>query len=292
MTNLDDDLGFVYIAEQTSPYDEKHIKNIDVTDKGRVFFVEFDAILHSFEVINRNNRQYLRSNVEDLINNSEKIQTWLAKNAWYGEMDHPMEIIDGQKLTQQRIANPYMPNRSHKIMRPTFEGNLLKAHIQTSSGTDAGRGFAAEIIQGLIPSFSCRMLATLKLINGKPTVIGRKLITYDWVLYPSHKEAEMITPATGVMKGIKTITESARDFVKKKSEDIILPLKEILENVGMKDVNAQVIMESFELDSSNILGFDDSLEHLMIQDDRNVIYSKMSRETVNEVHDFYRSFHL
>lgn len=288
-----DDMGFVYIAEETSPEDDTiRMKNLDVTDKGHVFFVEFDAVLHSFEVINRNNRQYLRSNLEDLINNSEKIQDWLRKNAWYGEMDHPMEIIDGQKLTQRRISEPFMPNRSHKIMRPTFEGNLLKAHIQTSSGTEAGRGFAAEIIQGLIPSFSCRMLATLKLINGKPTVVGRKLITYDWVLYPSHKEATMISPAVGVNKRIQTITESAKDFVKKKSQDIILPLKQVLENVGMKDVNAQIIMESFELDSSNIIGVNDTMDHLMIKDDQNIIYSKMSRETVNEVHDFYRSFNF
>lgn len=285
-----DDLGFVYIAEETSP--DYAMKGFNITDKGKVFFVEFDAVLHSFEVINRNNRQYLRSNLEDLINNSEKIQDWLARNAWYGEMDHPSPEYEDQKLTQQRIANPYMPNRSHKIMRPTFEGNLLKAHIQTSSGTEAGRGFASEIIQGLIPSFSCRMLATLKLINGKPTVIGRKLITYDWVLYPSHKEARMISAPNAVSKSIKTITESAKDFVKKKSEDIMIPLKEILERVGMRDVNTQIIMESFDLDTSDIIGFDDSRNHLMIRDDQNVIYSKMNRETVNEVHDFYRSFNM
>lgn len=285
-----DDLGFVYIAEETSP--DYTMRGLNVHDKGHVFFVEFDAVLHSFEVINRNNRQYLRSNLEDLINNSEKIQDWLAKNAWYGEMDHPAPNYENEKLTQQRIANPYMPNRSHKILKPTFRGNLLEAHIQTASGTEAGRGFANEIIQGLIPSFSCRMLATLKLINCKPTVIGRKLITYDWVLYPSHKEARMISRPNAVNKGIKTITESAKDFIKKKSKDIIIPLKEILEYVGMKDVNTQIIMESFDLDTSDIIGFDDNKNHLMIRDDQNVIYSKMSREIVNEVHDFYRSFNI
>ena len=293
--NITDDMGFIYIAEQTTPEDMK-ISNLKVTDKGHVFFVEFDSGLHSFEIINRNERQYLRSNIEECINSSEKIQSLLADNAWYGEMDHPMIMKDGEKLSPQRIQNVWMPNRSHKIMKPRFEGNMLYATIQTASGTEAGRGFANEIIQGLHPSFSCRALAALKLINGKPTVIVRKIITYDWVLYPSHKEAHINGTAHGVVKDIQAVTESAlekgKTFIKNKSEDILLPLKEILESVGRKDVNTQIIMESFNLDSDDLIGIDPTKKYALIADENNVIYSRMNPETVKEVHEFYNSFNL
>lgn len=293
--NITDDMGFVYIAEQTTPEDMK-ISNLKVTDKSHVFFVEFDSGLHSFEVINRNERQYLRSNIEECIRTSEKIQSLLADNAWYGEMDHPMIMKEGDKLSPQRIQNVWMPNRSHKIMKPRFEGNMLNATIQTASGTEAGRGFANEIIQGLHPSFSCRALAALKLINGKPTVIVRKVITYDWVLYPSHKEAHISGPAQGIVKGIQTVTESViekgKGFIQKKSEDILLPLKEILESVGKKDVNTQIIMESFNLDTEDLIGIDPTRKYALIADENNVIYSRMDPDTVKEVHDFYSSFNL
>ena len=149
-----------------------------------------------------------------------------------------------------------------------------------------------EIIQGLIPAFSCRAIAVLKYINGKPTVVVRKVITYDWVLYPSHKEAHATSPATGVLKAIETITESVTDRVKAFSEDIILPLKEILENVGEKDPSVNLIMESFDLSNDDIVGFDAKRQRAIITDGNNKMFVKMSPETMSEVQDFYNSFNL
>lgn len=282
-------MGFVYIAEQTTP-DDFEIKNLDVTNKSGVFFVDFDACLHSFNRINRNQRQYLGDNVWECIEKSERIQSMLKDNSWFGEMDHPtQETVDG-KLTPERIQAIWMPNRSHKIMSPRIEGDLLNAHIQTASGTEAGRGMASEIIQGMVPCFSCRAIASLKLLNGKPTVIVKKIITYDWVLFPSHKEATATSSMKGIVKGIKTITESASDRIKQMSEEVMIPLKEILEYVGHKDPNTQVIMESFDLDMDNLVGFDESKTHAIIKDNTNIIYSKISPDTVKQVKDFYKSF--
>ena len=284
--------GFMYIAEQTTP-DDNQIKNLEVTDKNGVFFVSFDTALHSFEVINRNNRQYLASNIQENLQ-SERILSMLADNAWYGEMDHPLQEFKDKPLSPERINSIELSRRSHKIMNPHFDSNLLLAHIQTASGTEAGRGFASEIIQGLKPAFSCRAIAGLKLVNGKPTVIVRKVITYDWVLYPSHKEAHAISPATGVVKRIKTVTESVKDVIEEKvmqySKDIMLPLKEVLENVGHKDPNIQLIMESFDLSKEDMIGFTLDKSHMLIKDDTNTIYAKVSKDSVDEVHDFFSSF--
>ena len=279
--------ALVYISEQTSP-DESIVNNIKTFDSHGVFFVEFDTILHSFDCINRNNRAYLSDNVEECLN-AERIISMLHDNAWYGEMDHPLQITINGKLTPQRLQTIYMPNRSHKIMRPVFKNNLLYAHIQTASGTEAGEGFAKEIIQGLIPAFSCRAIAVLKFIKGKPIVMCKKIITYDWVLYPSHKEAHIVSDAKGTEKKIKTVTESVKEKFKTFSQDIILPLQELLENVGM-DSNVNMVMESFDLSSEDIIGVDSTGTRAIITDDNNTIYAKMSPKTVREVHDFYSSF--
>ena len=289
MKNIED-MGFMYIAEQTSPEDYK-ITNMDVVNKNGVFFVKFDTCLQSFEVINRNNRQYLMSNIRDCFQ-TERLQALLADNALYGEMDHPLQEFKNQPLTPERINTIEMSRRSHKIMNPDFKNNMLYAHIETASGTEAGRGFASEIIQGLNPAFSCRALAGLQLINNKPTVIVRKVITYDWVLYPSHKEAHKVDEAQGVVKKIKTVTESVADNVKKYSKDILLPLKEILENVGHKDVNMNLIMESFELSEDEFVGFDVSKHYGIFNDGTNQIYCRMNPDSVKEVKDFYSSFNI
>ena len=183
-----------------------------------------------------------------------------------------------------------MPNRSHLIKRPRIIGDELQAHIETCAGTDVGVGFAKDIIQGLKPAFSCRAIASMKLINGKPTVIVRRLITYDWVLYPSHKRAHMISSPKGVMKSIKAFTESTMDTVKDVVGDILIPLQEILESVGKTDVNTQMIMESFELTPESLCGFDETHTHAIIKDNDNTIYAKISPQTKRKVDDFFSKF--
>lgn len=287
------DLGLMYIAEQASP-DENSVNNLSFTEKMGAVFCEFDTILHTFRNLNRNRRQYLGENVQERLND-EKIQCLLRDNAWFGEQDHPLQITVNDKLTPERVRNIYLPNRSHKIMKPKISGDVLTATIQTASGTEAGRGFAFEILQGLIPCFSCRSIAGLKMINGVPTVIIQKLITYDWVLYPSHKEATKTNEPKYINKQAKMFVESSYDqfngkLEEKCTEDVMIPLQEILEYVGKKDINTQMIMESFDLDMENLTGFDKTFEHAIIKDSDNVIYANISPSTKREVKNFLSSF--
>ena len=284
-----DNMGYMYIAEESSVYGGSPVKNIDVINKNGVFFVTFDSVLHTFDEINRNQRQYKADNIRECLL-TEKIQSLLADNAFYGERDHPTQETENGKLTPERIQAIWMPNRSHIIKRPKIIGDELQAHIETCAGTDVGVGFAKDIIQGLKPAFSCRAIASMKLINGKPTVIVRRLITYDWVLYPSHKRAHMISSPKGVMKSIKAFTESAMDTVKDVVGDVLIPLQEILESVGKTDVNTQMIMESFELTPESLCGFDETHTHAIIKDNDNTIYAKISPQTKRKVDDFFSKF--
>lgn len=188
MNNLD---TFCYIREQTS-FTEDYADNFgyQVHDKGGRFYVTFDAVLQSFGVKNRNKREYDASNIMERIQNDDYIQSMLRQNSWMGEIDHPAPTNQGEELTMQRIANPDMKLTSHYIRRPTLRGNLLEGRIQTDSSNPNGMNMAIKIVDGkIIPCFSARVLGALQNRNGRPVVFVRKLITYDWVLYPSHPEA-------------------------------------------------------------------------------------------------------
>lgn len=289
-TVFDEDcFGYVYLAEQTSE-DVKYIGDVRVYDKNGLFFVDFESVLQSFGVLNRNNRYYLADNIWKAIQ-TPKIQDMIAHNCWFGEMNHPTMVFADQKLAPERIRDVWPANRSHKIMNPRIEGNLLKAHIQTASGTDAGTGFAKEIIQGMVPRFSCRSIARLNDINGKPTVIVRVLITYDWVFYPSHPEAQLIGNVKPVLENGSVVTESVQN-ASINSEDVMIPLREILDLVGNKDDNIGILMESFDLDLKDIVGFDADHSHIILQEHTNTIYAKINPATKSKVDDFFSSFKM
>lgn len=291
------EIGLMYISEQVSPEDNV-ITNLKYTENAGVRYAEFETILQSFRCLNRNGRQYWGPNIADMLL-AERIVTMLSTNSWYGEMDHPYAQIKDQQLSSERIQAIELSRRSHKILRPKVTGDLLRATIQTASGTEAGRGFCDEIIQGLIPSFSCRALAGIQQINGEPYVIVRKLITYDWVLYPSHREANMDGKPKFISKSAALVSlESAgistgreiEDIRDCYTQDVLIPLKEILEYAGMKDPNTQVILEAFDLSLNDIVGFDSSLNHAIIRDKDNVIYANISPNTKKEVTNFLSSF--
>lgn len=288
MNNLGDSLGLVFLEERTSP-ENNTVNNINVIDSNGVFYVEFDSNLHSFDVMNRNDRMYTGQNVWSRIVTDDRIQSQLHDNSWFGEQDHPFQITQNAKLTPERMMKVYLPNRSHKIMNPRLNRNLLQAHIQTSAGTDAGVGMAKDIIQGMIPDFSCRSVAELKPVDGKPLIDVKRIITYDWVLYPSHKEAHKISDIKPVMKRPNVYSESGEQICVS-SKDIEIPLTEILKNIGEKDPTINVIMESFELSEKDLVGFDTSLSHAKIQLEDGMIYANINPRSVMEVKDFMSSF--
>ena len=127
------------------------------------------------------------------------------------------------------------------------------------------------------------------IVNNKPMVDVRRLITYDSVWYPSHKEAHAISSAKSISKSIQTVTESVAD-VKDVINSVMIPLKEILEAVGKTDINTQMIMESFDLPLESITGLTPDKRFAIIKDENNTIYAGISPETKIRVDDFFNSF--
>ena len=283
------DLGFLYIAEQTSP-EQNEVKNFDVTNKDGVFFVDFESCIHSFDVMNRNIRMYDGDNVMECLN-TERMNHYFSHGGLFGEQNHPIPIYKDRPLSPERIQDIDMNNTSHKIFRPRRQGNLLIARIQSDAGTAAGMNLAKKMVQGFIPGFSCRAIASMSMKNGKPVVDVRKIITYDWVLFQSHREAEQIQSVPN--KFVHKVANAVNEYVTEEtgSEDISVPVSQILEYAGYKDVNAQVVMEAFELDKTSLVGFSRDNKHIIMKDSDNTIYCNMLPETRNKVNDYLRSLH-
>jgi hypothetical protein len=275
--NLD---TLAYISEQTSyPSDYKTPFGYTVHDRNSRFYLTFEAVLQSFGVMNRNRRMYEAANVMERINNDEYIQTMLKQNAWFGEIDHPAPQYAGQELAVNRIANPLAERSSHYIRRPRLNGNLLEASIQTDSSNEHGMNMAIKIVDGkIIPCFSARVLGELQNKNGQPVVNVRRLVTFDWVIFPSHVEA------TG--KITQPMTESA-GVIENETGVKILYFKELAKMAANNSKETELLCESFGLPIDAVTGVTSTGNSVVVQEQKNAfvipLTDKMIRAKTNKI---------
>lgn len=263
----DDFNSYCYIQEQTStPEDYDGGFGYKVFDKGNRFYLTFPAILQSFDVKNRNGRYYDQDNIWNLIQTDNYIQSMLKQNSWCGEIDHPTPEKIGEELTVERIANPCLRLTSHFIRSPKMNGNLLEANIQTDSSNENGMNMAIKIVDGkIIPCFSARVFGALKNRGGRPTVYVRKLITYDWVLFPSHEEAKAkITQP--IMESVKSAVRNAVDAMGGK----IIFLKELAQMAANNSKETEWLCESFNLTIDDVVGITNTGNSVVITEGSNV----------------------
>ena len=267
---MDRDLSALCWIQEQSSYPEDYNTNFGykVHGRGSRFYLTFDAVLQSFGVINRNKRMYEANNIMERISNDDYIQTMLRQNSWMGEIDHPTAVHAGQDLSMTRIANPDPKFSSHYIRSPKLNGNLLEAHIQTDSSNENGMNMAIKIIDGKItPAFSARVLGELQNRSGRPVVNVRKLITYDWVLFPSHSDA--------LGKISQPVTESV-ETIEKETGTRILFFKELAEMAANNSKETAWLCESFGLDISAVIGLTSTGKSVVVQENKNIYIQPIS----------------
>ena len=264
-----------YIQEQTS-YMEDYGNDFgyEVHDKGNRFYVTFNAVLQSFGRKNRNGREYDAENIMNKINTDDYIQSMLRQNSWMGEIDHPAPEKEGEELTMQRIANPNMKLTSHYIRRPTLNGTLLEAGIQTDSSNKHGMNMAIKIVDGkIIPCFSARVLGALQNRNGRAVVFVRKLITYDWVLYPSHPEA---------MAKINQPIQESVDIFTKHTGCKIIQFPELARMAANSSKETEWLCESFGLTIDAVTGLTETGSGIVIQESNNVYVQPITDKSIRK----------
>lgn len=275
-------VAYVYMVEETSPQDN-FVKDFEIKEIDGVKFADFFTGLHTVNKKNRNVRLYRKQNLQDGLN-SEKNRYQLAHGGIFGEMNHPFAKIDGEKLSLKRLEDIDMENTSHKFLSFDFDGDILVGHTQTDSGTDAGRNLLNKMIQGFIPSFSCRSIGAIlgpgnSLLQGEAVI--KKLITYDWVFFPSDYNAEMIRK-----KAIQLTEAQYNEAINGKS--LTLPLLELCKDTAKKDENMKYIMESFGISENEIIGFHRNKNQIIVSDDSSILYCNMTPDSRRKVSDIIK----
>lgn len=230
--------------------EDKEITNLEVVEKPHLFYVKFTTTLQSLDCKNRNGRQY---NGDALVKglSDPNIAELIANKKWKGERDHPVT------KDIQRIASVLSKYQSHYITKWWREGNLIKGNIETIDDGRYGTALARSILQGENPSFSLRALAMLEK-KGTTTFVNSppRVITYDEVNLPSHKEAY----ADPIKKNI--ISDGKREYtfegcsqsgiITNRGLEIAIEAKDIKDMIINKSDNLKIVCESFDLDPASL----------------------------------------
>ena len=235
-------------------------QNIKVFDKNNLFYLQFDTVLQTFNTKNRNGRIYMGNAMVPSLG-AEHLVELMNKKSWFGEAGHPSTDDIKRILT----IDPKLI--SHKIVSIDANSNLCRGRIETLDNDGYGNQMSKAILQGMEPAFSLRALASLtKKPNGDQIVQSRAhVVTYDWVILPSHKEAYR-----DQSKPIEKIVKNVSDNNSNVMESALLPVQEsmIKELVGYESKNVKLISNVCEV----------ALESMTISDDlRNVILKEGNR---------------
>ncbi len=182
--------------------------------KNKHLGLSFNAILQSADEENQNKRIYTKKAITEGMARQERL---MKQGHLWMESGHP--------LTQdpRRFSTILMENSAAVINNVNWNGILLEGKITTLQNR-VGKDLKGILLQGISPGISLRGMGSVTKRNGKSLVESNlRIITYDVVLNPSHKQA--LTS--------KIITESeVSDMIMHSSENIQLLNESLIEETG------------------------------------------------------------
>ena len=193
-----------------------------------------EGTLQDMDVENRNHRIYSHKDLVPEINGPRMRELINAKD-FKGELGHPLS----DDLIRQQTIDP-------KLVCVLFtkiwvDGNKVKGQFKGTNNA-YGDEFDADLRDGCKPAFSLRALGAIENVNGKAYVKGIKIITYDRVIYPSHKAAYTE----------KIVSESAIDGTPVYENKIIVPSNDPGTIINLKDSDARTVISRLQRESANL----------------------------------------
>ena len=141
-----------------------------------------EGTLQDLDVMNRNKRYYSTADMRPQIY-GDRIAELVAAKQMKGEAGHPLS----DSIVRQQTVDPKLVCVNY--LKLWIDKNRVKAQFRGTNDDGYGKAFDADLRAGEKPAFSLRALGNIENINGKAYVKNLKVITYDHVIFPSHKAA-------------------------------------------------------------------------------------------------------
>ena len=204
--------------------------------------VQAQATLQDLDVINRNRRIYAKADMAPEIN-GPRMQELIRAKSMMGECGHP---LSDDLVRQQTIDPKLVCVRFNKIW---LDGNLVKSIFQGTNNA-YGQEVDDDLRDGVLPAFSLRALGSIENIDGKAYVKNIKVITYDKVIYPSHKRAYTE----------KIVSEAAISGEPIQENQIVVPENDPGTIITLTDSDARIVINRLQRESANLSNIIEALD--------------------------------
>lgn len=218
-----------------------------------------EACLQDVDIKNRNGRYYNKKDMEAQIKAPRLIELMKTNNL-FGEAGHPTS----KDISRQQTIDP--KNLSHLIHSVWIDGKDIKSHV-SAANTAVGDDFNRLVLSGTKVSFSLRALGSIVKSNKGSEVKNIRIITWDWVVFPSHPAA--------YMDKIVEINESA--MIESSNNLILSPS----DNGLVVPISNSSVTNYITEQSSNIKSAIDSLEFLY----KDITLNEMGNKVLLTGHD-------
>lgn len=245
-----------------------------------------EGTLQDVGVVNRNSRIY---EAKDLFPELTCARTkeLLRTGNMKGENGHPMS----KELARQQTIDPN--NVVVKFLKFWTEGDKIKAQFK-GTNNQLGEDFNNDLLDNELPSFSLRALGGIETRNGKAYVKNVKIITYDRVIYPSHKVAytERIVSESATLQAQKSDTKL---IVPDDYKGILIPItnESVIRAIQHESANVSTILKNFDVRYENvtIIPTVTGSKVQMVDEAGNVIVVGLEKHIHNEIMNYCASIY-
>lgn len=225
-----------------------------------------EGTLQDMDVENRNHRIYSKADMVPEVNGA-RLKELINARSLLSEWGHP---LSDDLVRQQTIDPKLCCCRFNKVW---IENNLIKGQFEATN-TEYGKAFDQDLREGVKPAFSLRALGSIENIDGKAYVKGVKIITWDTVIFPSHKAAYMD----------KIVSESAIDGTPIASNQVVVPKNDPGRIITLSSTDAKTVINRLQRESANldkiVNTFDGIMDNITLIDENHIMLTSRFGEKI------------
>lgn len=281
-----------YILNESSVCMESVDIREDKNDRTRVTGM---GILQTGNEKNRNGRIYRTADLAKEIA-APRQQELLAAKQMCGEAGHPIGA-DASSLVRQQTIDP--TKICVRYLKLWMEGDNVMGTFQGTNNA-LGEAFDKDLRQGVLPAFSLRALGTISSTPQGAVVENLKMITYDYVIYPSHPHAYtkgIINESAGIANAVKSnftmnsSMDGTRSFIKEFSnKDVVNAITSMRESavdyIKDKSHNFKLLQECYDMTNYDTIDIISPHKIALTEAGKNTIVMNVEDYIANEIQNY------
>lgn len=244
---------------------------------------------------NRNGRIY---RTEDLVReiNAPRQKELLAAKQLCGEAGHPIGA-DASSLVRQQTIDP--TKICVRYLKLWMEGDNVMSTFQGTNNA-LGEAFDKDLRQGVLPAFSLRALGTISSTPQGAVVENLKMITYDYVIYPSHPHAytrgvlNESASSIAIPKSnfaMSNAMDGSKSFIKEFSnQDVVNAISTMRESaisyVKDKSSNFKMLQECYDMTKYDTVDIINPHKLALTEAGKNTIVMSIEDYIANEIQNY------